>query len=324
MPRRSRAYPIIKSSLRAGDQAMRGIFRWAVTDHAGLGDDFDSTPTHSIGAAVRHIVLHVFQRLWDAALTGIWVYVLIAYVIPHSWDDPAVSAIIVKKSILLGLTMNQKTFSKLVAFSGFLMMVIGFSMDTTVQSGIGRIVNLHLISQQNILIMFGGFMFLGGLVLYSVIRVKQTAEDEAKEEAEIENTIKKRKLLASSFIARIGTHFSNPSDMRLGRLATGLIVGFTLSLVPLAFSSIAAVFVFGGVFWAAHRNIPAANALRPILAINATIYGIIFVFSVASLPSMVRSLNDSFFTLVSVTILAIILITSLLSAVFFWWVGQAE
>jgi hypothetical protein len=57
-------------------------------------------------------------------------------------------------------------------------------MDVTVGYGSDRVANIHLISQQQTLMMFGGFIFLGGLILFAVARIKQTPEDEAKEEAE--------------------------------------------------------------------------------------------------------------------------------------------
>jgi hypothetical protein len=39
------------------------------------------------------------------------------------------------------------------------------SMDVTVGYGSDRVANIHLISQQQTLMMFGGFIFLGGLIL---------------------------------------------------------------------------------------------------------------------------------------------------------------
>lgn len=60
--------------------------------------------------------------------------------------------------------MSKKGYAKFVIAAGVLMMIFGMSMDVTVGYGSDRVANIHLISQQQTLMMFGGFIFLGGLI----------------------------------------------------------------------------------------------------------------------------------------------------------------
>lgn len=65
---------------------------------------------------------------------------------------------------------------------GIFLVLFSFGMDTTVSSGIGRIHNLGLQQDRQNLLILGCFMFLAGIVLYALKKVKQTPEEQEAEE----------------------------------------------------------------------------------------------------------------------------------------------
>lgn len=62
--------------------------------------------------------------------------------------------------------------------AGILLVVIAFSLDTTVGTGSGRVHNIGLQAQQTMLLILGCALFIGGLVLFSTYKIRQTKEDE--------------------------------------------------------------------------------------------------------------------------------------------------
>jgi hypothetical protein len=66
-------------------------------------------------------------------------------------------------------------FPVLLISVGALIMLISLAMDVSVSTRIGRVSNVHLISQQQILMMFGGFVFIGGVILYGIARINKTS-----------------------------------------------------------------------------------------------------------------------------------------------------
>jgi len=226
--------------------------------------------------------------------------------------------------------MNRKLYAKIVIAVGVLLMIYARHMDVTYMG----VVNLHKLSQQNTMMMFGGFIFLGGLILFAVARIKQTKEDEAEEKADSEEAAEARKKkaeeaiakgtkTASSFVEKISSHFSAPQDMRSARLATGLFVGLTLSLSAAVFISIGSVVVFIALVWAAYRNVPAPKALRPLHGVNMGIYAVqaIMVGMAVFLPRLSTDETGSQLIIVPMLIMSAI---SLVSAYFFWRLGKAR
>lgn len=80
----------------------------------------------------------------------------------------------------------------LVAF-GCLLVLGSFGMETTVQSGTGRIYNLGLQAEQQRLLILGCFSFLAGIVLFAVVKLKQTPDQQAADKAAVEATKEKTK-----------------------------------------------------------------------------------------------------------------------------------
>src|SRR5687768_11825845 len=76
--------------------------------------------------------------------------------------------------------MNLKTVSWLLIWTGAVLLVYGFFMGTTVETVYGEVVNLHLASRKQTLLIVGGVLLICGVLLYGFRKLKQTAEDEAQ------------------------------------------------------------------------------------------------------------------------------------------------
>ena len=60
-----------------------GLFRWAATDHSGMGKALEQVPPMGYLHELRTIFLHFLISVVGAILTGGWIFALFAYVIPH-------------------------------------------------------------------------------------------------------------------------------------------------------------------------------------------------------------------------------------------------
>ena len=224
--------------------------------------------------------------------------------------------------------MTNKGSARLMTIGGLLLMLYASNMDVT-YSGV---VNLHLMDRRSTMLMVGGFLFLGGTILLAVARMKQSPEDEAKEKADSDKAAEAMKLktdeavnrgskAASSFLEGIRSHFSNPQDMRTARLATGVLVGLTLSFLATMFLSVGAVVVFAVIVWLAYRNVPAASALRPLLGINAAIYTLIAIGLAVIGPRLAAERSEINFSMAP---LIITMMIAVISAFYFWRTGRSR
>lgn len=74
----------------------------------------------------------------------------------------------------------QSAWKILIGF-GIFLVVLSFGVDTTVASGGGRVYNTGLQQERQNIMILGCFMFLAGIVLYAVRKMKQTPEQDAAE-----------------------------------------------------------------------------------------------------------------------------------------------
>jgi len=65
------------------EKAAVGLFRWAATDHSGMSKVLERMPPMGFLDELRTIFMHFLISVAGAVLTGIWVFTLIAYVIPN-------------------------------------------------------------------------------------------------------------------------------------------------------------------------------------------------------------------------------------------------
>ena len=68
------------------EKAAVGLFRWAATDHSGMGKALERMPPMGFLDELKTIFMHFLIAVAGAVLTGIWIFTLIAYVLPPMFD----------------------------------------------------------------------------------------------------------------------------------------------------------------------------------------------------------------------------------------------
>lgn len=137
--------------------------------------------------------------------------------------------------------MKVETVGKLLIAAGALVFVYAQTMSVSV--GNFGIANIHLMAERQNTVIFGGFLFLAGVILYAVFKLKQTKEDvDAVDRLRQERTEAAKSLLE-------GTDRTSASIAV--RLALGIVFGAysALLLVQLLFLTIA---------WIASYFLPAS------------------------------------------------------------------
>lgn len=125
--------------------------------------------------------------------------------------------------------MSLKALGKLFMGLGLGLLVYGLAMDTSVSTGYGRVVNIGLASDRLIFILIGGFIFVGGIILFGVFKAKQTREDEAIERQESEARTAERKAQALETSKAISAKIAK--DFVFQRLAHALGIAFLVSFM---------------------------------------------------------------------------------------------
>jgi hypothetical protein len=71
-----------RQSVGMAEKAAVGLFRWATTDHSGMSKALAHMPYMGFFETLLYIFIQFLIAVVGAVLTGIWVFVLIAYGIP--------------------------------------------------------------------------------------------------------------------------------------------------------------------------------------------------------------------------------------------------
>lgn len=127
--------------------------------------------------------------------------------------------------------MKVETVGKLLIAAGALVFVYAQTMSVSIDDS--GIANIHLMAERQNAVIFGGFLFLAGVILYAVFKLKQTKEDvDIADKARQERTEAAKSLLD-------GTERGSTSNAV--RLALGVVFGAysALLLVQLLFLTIA-------------------------------------------------------------------------------------
>lgn len=104
---------------------------------------------------------------------------------------------------------------KLLVGLGTLLVFISLGMDTTVSTGMGRVHNIGLQNQQQTFLILGCFLFLGGIILFAVLKMKQTSDQEASDKAAREAV----QAQAKEEVQLLGAEFSRAGhDLKAGWL----------------------------------------------------------------------------------------------------------
>ncbi|TCV86646.1 hypothetical protein [Sulfurirhabdus autotrophica] len=80
---RSAGWQAAKLTGRATDKTATSLFRWVTTDHSGIGKALQNMPSMGFFNTLRYILMKSLIALTCAVLTGVLVFLLIAYGIPY-------------------------------------------------------------------------------------------------------------------------------------------------------------------------------------------------------------------------------------------------
>lgn len=121
---------------------------------------------------------------------------------------------------------------KLLIAAGTILIAIALVYNTTVETGLGKIHNIGLQSERQMLMMLGCFLLLAGVILFSVAKLKQTPEEAQREREELQAaedlaTRKREEARAKVKAASNSLYKMRPRGNKWGvRLAVGLLVGW--------------------------------------------------------------------------------------------------
>ncbi|MFA7282540.1 MAG: hypothetical protein WC100_20830 [Sterolibacterium sp.] len=71
-----------KSTGRATEKAAVGVFKWATTDHLGMGNAIINMPKMGLLESIQYVLWEFLIRVFAAIVLGIGIFVVIAYGIP--------------------------------------------------------------------------------------------------------------------------------------------------------------------------------------------------------------------------------------------------
>lgn len=158
--------------------------------------------------------------------------------------------------------MKIQTVGKLLIALGVLIIFHAWNMP--VSNGYSGVINLHLINRQQNTLIFGGLLFISGIVLFAAFKIKQTKEEE-KFDSEASEAIKQKTAekfangrdLLKEYLDRImdaqGEHVDSLRDHPIARVLTGLYVGFCWSLIISSFFEYGFLIGFPISIWLAFR-----------------------------------------------------------------------
>jgi hypothetical protein len=180
-----------------------------------------------------------------------------------------------------------KTLGKLFIGVGLALLAWGIFMDTSVESGYGRVINIGLANERLMLVLIGGFVFVGGVILFAVFKAKQTKEDETNErlENELKRTERKAQIVDAS--KNVSSLFAK--DFTLWRAAHAIGIAFLVTSIAEPSLHPNSVFVwlfYGFSIWIVFRPIPHRLAISQgwliaaiamvLLGVRMLIMGLVF------------------------------------------------
>jgi hypothetical protein len=179
--------------------------------------------------------------------------------------------------------MQLKKLGILFMSIGLTLLVWGLLFDTSVESGYGRVINIGLANERLMLVLMGGFVFVGGVILFAVFKAKQTKEDEINEQIESES---KRAQLNAQVVDTSKAISSNIArDFVLLRCAHAIGIAFLVSSIAEPSLRPSGLFVglfYGFVLFMLFRPVPHRQAISHgwlLAAISMILLGVRVIIS---------------------------------------------
>lgn len=163
--------------------------------------------------------------------------------------------------------------------------ILLYAMTMPVSVGDSGIVNIHLISERQNTLLFGGFLFLAGIVLFAVFKLKQTKEDvdsadklqqERTEAAKSFLTGSDRGILSMAVRLMLGIVFGTISALLFAQLAFFAVAMATEEFVPAYVETLVTGVAAIAIIAYAFRKIPVKRVMIH--------FGVLALFAAVSIP----------------------------------------
>ena len=82
-PLSSSGWKTARAAGRVTEKAAVGLFRWMTTDHTASSEALRLMPTTSFREILEYIVLQILCAVVVGVVTGVWIFVLLAFVLPY-------------------------------------------------------------------------------------------------------------------------------------------------------------------------------------------------------------------------------------------------
>ena len=79
---RTPGWKLAQATGRCTEKAAVSLFRWTTTDHSGMTETLRNMPSMGFGDTFKYILVRFLFAVLMAAVSGFWIFVLIAYVLP--------------------------------------------------------------------------------------------------------------------------------------------------------------------------------------------------------------------------------------------------
>ena len=79
---RTPGWKLAQATGRCTEKAAVSLFRWTTTDHSGMTEALRNMPSMGFADTFKYILVRFLFAMLMAVATGIWIFVLIAFVLP--------------------------------------------------------------------------------------------------------------------------------------------------------------------------------------------------------------------------------------------------
>jgi hypothetical protein len=136
--------------------------------------------------------------------------------------------------------MKLHKAGRILILIGLAIILYAFNMPVSVNYS--DVVNIHMLSERQNMLILGGFVFLSGIVIFSTFKIKQTKEEELDTQKQQEalkskaretliDSVSKGRILIEKVTDAHGIHVSPYQDRPVARTLSGLYTGICLTLV---------------------------------------------------------------------------------------------
>lgn len=190
--------------------------------------------------------------------------------------------------------MKVGTIGKVLIALGVALMLYALNMPVSLPGA--PIVNIHLMEERRMAITLGGMLFLGGIVLYAVFKLKLSKDDEKLIEAESrrkreqlaemqKGAVQKADAASRATQSYVAGYLNAEKDMTAARWRAGIFVSICLFLPGVFVLEWLVLLVIAAVFGLAFMPGPGSIAIKRLYLLNSIAFVIMALFTLLDFTS---------------------------------------